>query len=385
MDVFAFIAGIFLGILAGFLPGIHPNTLSSILSTTPFGEEALAFMIVGMFPANLIASFIPAIFFGIPEAGTFITALPGQRMTLQGRGLTALRTVLVSILVALLFSAVLFHPSLLIFPFVYESLKPFMKYIVLGLSAALILKSGKRLPALAVFVAAGMLGYFALNSGVYDPFMPLFSGMFAIGMLLNMREGKVPKQKEEEPFAKKLIPYILLSVLFGMFADVLPGISSPSQMAVFMSLAVPMNSLAYLSSVSSISISEAVFSFSTNMSIEKSRIGTTVWLSKFTDIGENIYLLLALFIFSAAATAFLLYAARKKISALATINSRSIAKVLVLYLIVVSVLLDGIIGLVILAVSASLGWVTIKLGVERIHLMGAVIVPTLMLLFGIFL
>jgi len=384
MDIFAFIAGIFLGILAGFLPGIHPNTLSAILSTAPLEDEILALVTVGMFPANLIASFIPAIFFGIPEAGTFITALPGQRMTLQGRGLTALRTVLVSILLALLFSAVLFHPSLMIFPFVYDSLKPFLKYIVLALSAALIIKSGKRLLALLVFAAAGMLGYFALNSGVYDPFMPLFSGMFAISMLLNMRQGRVPEQKEEEPFQRKLIPYILLSVLLGMFADVLPGISSPSQMAVFMSLAVPMNSLAYLSSVSSIGISEAVFSFSTNISIDKSRIGTTVWLSKFTDIGENIYLLLALFFLSAAFTAFLLYALRKKIGAVATLNSRLLAAVLMVYLVIVSMLLDGVTGLLILATASALGWITVRLGAERIHLMGAVIVPTLMLLFGIF-
>ncbi len=35
--------------------------------------------------------------------------------------------------------------------------------------------------------------------------------------------------------------------------------------------------------------------------------------------------------------------------------------------------------------ASVLGWVTIKLGVERTQLMGAVIIPTLMLLFGIFL
>lgn len=385
MDIFAFVSGVILGLMAGFLPGIHPNTLSSILSTTPLDEEFLAFMIIGMFPANLIASFIPAIFFGIPEAGTFITALPGQRMTMQGRGLTALKTVMISILIAILFSTVLFYPSLLIFPFVYSHIQPFLKYIVLVLSLILIFRSSKKAFALLVFVTAGILGYFSLNSGVYDPFMPLFSGMFAVGMLLNMKKGNIPKQKKEESFAKKLIPYIILSVLFGMFADILPGISSPSQMAVFMSLAVPMNSLAYISSVSSIAVSEAVFSLSTNISIGKSRIGTTVWLSKFTDIGENIYLLLALFILSAAITAFFLYTIRKKISAVATINSKTIATILIVYLFVVAALLDGFLGIIIFLVSSALGWITVRLGVERTQLMGAVIIPTLMLLFGIFI
>ncbi len=385
MDFFAFLSGVILGVIAGFLPGIHPNTLSAILSTTPLGDEFLSFMVIGMFPANLIASFIPAIFFGIPEAGTFITALPGQRMTMEGRGLTALRTVMVSILIGILFTAVLFYPSLFLFPFVYYSLQPYIKYIVLGLSCILIFRSSRKLLSLLVFVTAGILGYFSLNSGVYDPFMPLFSGMFAVGMLLNIKKGSIPKQKKEEPFSRKLIPYIILSVLVGMFADILPGISSPSQMAVFMSLVVPMNSLAYLSSVSSISVSEAMFSLSTNISIDKSRIGTTVWLSEFTDISENIYLLLALFILSAAITAFFLYKIRGKISAVATVNSKTIATILIIYLFFVSAMLDGFTGVVIFLVSSALGWVTVRLGVERTQLMGAVIIPTLLLLFGIFL
>lgn len=385
MDALVFISGIILGIAAGFLPGIHPNTLASILSTAPLDENILAILIIGMFPANLIASFIPAIFFGIPEAGTFLSALPGQRMTMQGRGLTALKSVLVSILLGAVFAVVLFYPSLLLFPFLHSLLQPFLKYIVLALSGILILKSRKKHLAILVFVSAGLLGYFSLNAGVRDPFMPLFSGMFAVGTLLNMKESKVPEQKKEEPFSIKLVPYILLGVIFGLFADILPGISSPSQMAVFMGLAVPMNSLAYLSSVSSVSVSEALFSLSTTVSIEKSRIGTTAWLSEFIDIEQNLFLILALFLLSAAFSALFLYFIRKKISRIAAVNSRPIALVFLFYLFFVAALLDGFIGILIFLVASALGWITIKLGVERTQLMGAVIIPTLMLLFGIFL
>ncbi len=384
MDIIAFISGLALGIAAGFLPGIHPNTLASVFSTAPLDSNFLAIMIIGMFPANLIVSFLPAIFFGIPEANTFVSVLPGQRMTLQGRGLTALKVVLVSLLLATIFSVVLFYPSLILFPFVYSMLKPLIKYIVLLLASVLILRSRKKSLSLLVFVCAGTLGYFSLNSGVYDPFMPLFSGMFAVGMLLNIKEGSIPKQKKEEPFSRALVPYILLGVIFGLFADLLPGISSPSQMAVFMSIAVPMNSLAYLSSVSSIAISESLFSLSTHISIEKSRIGTTAWLSEFIDIEQNIFMLLSLFLISAAVTASFIYLIRKKIGAIATLNSRPIAAVLLVYLFVVAALLDGATGILIFSVSSALGWVTIRLGVERTQLMGAVIAPTLLLLFGVF-
>ncbi len=383
MDWIAFIGGFVFGLLAGFLPGLHPNTLASILSTVPIDDNFLATVIISMFPANIIASFVPAIFFGIPEAGTFLSALPGQRMTLQGRGITALKVVLVSMLLAAIFSVILFYPSMFLFPFIYEGIKPVLKYIVLFLTAVLVFRSRNRVLALLVFIC-GVLGYFSLNSGVYDPFMPLFSGMFAVGMLLNIEKGRIPKQKKEEPFDNTLILYVLLGVIFGLFADVLPGISSPSQMAVFMSFAVPMNSLAYLSSVSSIAISESLFSFSTHISIEKSRIGTTVWLAKFIDIEQNIFILLSLFLLSAAVAALFLYMIRKKIGMVATLNSRPIAIILLVYLFMAAALLDGYFGVVIFVVSSTLGWLTVKLGVERIQLMGAVILPTLMLLFGIF-
>jgi TctA family transporter len=45
--------------------------------------------------------------------------------------------------------------------------------------------------------------------------------------------------------------------------------------------------------------------------------------------------------------------------------------------------LDGFIGVVVFALASLLGYITIKLGVERTNLMGAVIIPTLLLLFGI--
>lgn len=385
MDITAFLSGLLLGFAAGFLPGIHPNTLASVFSAAPLDSDFLAILIIGMFPANVITSFIPAIFFGIPEAGTFISALPGQRMTMQGKGRTALKVVLVSLLLATVFSLVLFYPSLLLFPYIYSILKPVLKYIILVLAAVLVLRSRKKSLAFLVFLCAGLLGYFSLNSDVYDPFMPLFSGMFAVGMLLNIKQGSIPKQKKEEPFSIRLIPYVLLGVIFGLFADILPGISSPSQMAVFMSFAVPMNSLAYLSSVGSIAISESIFSLSTYVSIGKSRIGTTAWLSKFIDIEQNLFLLLALFLFSAAIAALFLYLIRKKISSIATLNSKPIATILLVYLFIVAAVLDGFLGVLIFIVSSALGWITIRLGVERTQLMGAVILPTLMLLFGIFI
>jgi len=385
MDALAFIIGLFLGIATGLLPGIHPNLLASILSTASLPSDFMAILLVAIVPANIITSFITAIFFGIPESSTFITTLPAQRMTVQGRGLTALKVVLLSTLLTALFSVLFIYPSLSLFPFAYSALSPFMKYIVLALSAIFIIKSKKPPLALLIFLSSGLLGFFSLKSDIYDPFLPLFSGMFAISALLNIREGALPEQKTEEPFRLPLIPYIILSTVLGMFADLLPGVSSPAQVAVLMSLIIPMDSLIYISSVSSIAISESVFSLSTEASLDKSRIGTTAWLAQFIDVGNNLPLLLTTFLFSAAATAILLYMARKRISKIAVLNSRSLAVIFIFYLFAVVAILDGFTGIVVLLLGTALGWLTIRLGIERTQMMGAVILPTLLLLFRIFI
>lgn len=385
MEILDFILGVLFGMVTGLIPGLHPNTICSVLSEVYIPDEMKAALIIGMVPANIVASFIPAIFFGIPEHGTVIAALAGQRLALAGRGLTALKVVLFSAIIAVIASFVIFVPSMEIFTFVYDSIGDYIRYIVLILASVIILKSKNPILALLVFLGSGILGYFSLNSGMADPFVSVFSGMFAISALLNITKSRIPKQRKEEGIKKDIIIYALLGVFLGMAADLLPGISSPSQVALFASIVIPMNSMGYMATVSSIGVSEAIFSLSTSASIDKSRMGSTIWLSKFIDIGENALLLASLFLFGVIITATTIYLLKKKIALVSILNSKPIAMMLIAYLIIISFLLNGWIGILILTISSGLGWLTLRLGIERIQMMGAVIVPTLLLLFGIFL
>lgn len=385
MEIFNFLLGVLFGIITGLIPGLHPNTISSVLSQMYLPDEMKSALIIGMIPANIVASFIPAIFFGIPEHGTIVAALAGQRLALVGRGLTALKVVLLSIIIAVFAAFLLFIPSMEIFPFIYELISDYIKYIVLILASVVIIKSKNPVLALLVFLASGILGYFSLNSDMADPFMPVFSGMFAIGALLNITKSKIPKQRKEGKIGKEFIAYALLGVFLGMSADLLPGISSPSQVALFASIIIPMNTLGYMATVSSIGTSEAIFSLSTSASIDKSRMGSTVWLSKFIDIEENAFLLASFFLLGAVIAVGIVYVLRKKIAMVSVLNSKPIAMMLIAYLGIICFLLNGWLGILVLLISSGIGWVTIRLGVERIQMMGAVIIPTLMLLFGIFL
>lgn len=383
-DLASFIIGLILGLAGGLLPALHPNTIIAILASLGIDGRTLAIMIMALYPAHLAASYIPAIFFGMPERSTVVAVLPGQRMVLKGEGLAALKTVLLSCLIACLISIAFFYASLSFYPLAYEAIKPHMKYVLLAVSVILLARSRVPHLALLVFCVSGLLGHFSLNTEMYDPFLPLFSGMFAMAAIVNYRKSKVPAQKDT-PIGFDFVKFAVIGVLLGMLADLLPGIGSPSQVATFATIAMPVDTLGYLSAISSISVSQAVFSLSTETSIDKSRVGATAWLSEAVKIDENLLLLLTIFMASMAASVFLIYVLRNRIARLASLDFTKMNVILALYLCAITLILDGAFGLVVLALATGLGWVTIRLGVERTTLMGAIIVPTLLLLFRIFI
>jgi len=380
--LFLLFFGILLGIFTGLVPGIHSNTVISILST--FDIDQIYLIIIMIIPAHMIVSFIPSIFFGIPEQGTVISVLPGHRMTLEGKGLLALKTVILSILLATLISVIMFPISLDLFPTIYSLIQPYIKYIVLGLSIIFVVKTKNPILSLGIFLLAGALGYVSLHSNLEDPFLPLFSGMFAIPIILNYTYSTIKKQNDPQ-LNKFEIRYVIIGVVGGFLSDLLPGISSPSQVATFFSIFMPINSLGYLSTIASISTSQTIFALSTAASIGKARIGGVAWLEKFIDIRQNNFELLVFMFFSVAITCGIVYLMRKKIASIANMNLSKLNILLAVYLTSIIFILNGFFGLAIFVVSGLLGYLTVRIGVTRTNLMGAVIVPTLMLLFRVFI
>jgi len=380
-----YLIGWILGLITGLLPGLHPNTLAAVIAQTDLSNEGKALLIIGMASANIIASFILAIFFGVPDENTVLNILPGQRMTLAGKGLTAMRIVIFSAALTSILCILLFIPSLDLFPLIYENIKGYIKYIVLFLALFMIIRSKNPFYAFVVFLAAGCLGYYSFHADLNDPFLPLFSGMFAIASLLTITKSRIPKQKKEEMLELETVPWIICGIVLGFLAVMLPGISSAAQIASFASAFVFLETIPYLALITSISVSQVVFSFSTIATINKARVGTTAWAGQFVNIAQDPLFFALLFVFGVLAASFLLYLLRYKITKIAVLNSEKIAFLLIAYLFFICFLIDGLNGILIMGLSSILGWLTIRLDVERTQLMGAIIIPTLLLLFKIFL
>lgn len=383
MSFLFFIYGLFLGVLSGLIPGLHSNTLISILSSISLENQDFALLIIALLPVNIIISFIPSIFFGIPDQNTVVSVLPGHRMVLEGRGLAAVKVIIVSVLFSVLIASAVFSISMDFFSVAYLLIQPYMKYIVLFLSMIFIMRTKNPVISAVVFIISGFVGISSFNSSMEDKFLPMFSGMFAIASMLNYGKQKIPEQKDEQ-LDFDFLKFSFLGVIAGAFADLFPGISSASQVAVFLSIFVPMNSLNYLAAISSISVSEALFSLSTAVSIGKARMGATSKIMELIPINENLQLFFVLFIFACAIAALFVYFLRKRISSMANTDFSHFNILLIPYLIAIVFIIDGFLGIFIMVLGTALGYVTIRLNVERTNLMGAIILPTLLLLFRIF-
>jgi putative membrane protein len=311
INIVFFLAGIFLGFLSGFVPGIHSNTIIAILASLGFYSDDFACLIIGLFPAHLVAAFIPSIFFGIPEQGSVIAVLPGQRLVLDGQGIVALKSVLVGVTFSALIAVVLFGPSIEIYKFLYSVLSAHLAWIVFGILFILLIRSKNPLLSLLIMILSGAIGVFSFGSDMSDKFLPMFSGMFAIGAILNYSKRDIPKQVDG-PISKEILKYSALGVVLGMFADLLPGVSSPSQVAVFATLMMPLKTIGFLVMIASIAISEGIFSLSTAASIGKSRMGATATLSDLVNIDNNLASLLILALVSISIVVSMIYFFRKK-------------------------------------------------------------------------
>jgi TctA family transporter len=300
-------------------------------------------------------------------------------MAKEGKGVDALRIMCGSALVAVIASVALLPLSQALYPIVFSFISPYVPHILILLSLVLVLRSKNPFMFAVVFILSGILGGASLGFGMEDPFLPLFGGMFAVAGMLFWGKGTLPQQKEGV-LDLSFLKFAGLGIVLGWFADLLPGIGSPAQVASFASIVVPFATPAYLALVSSIGMSEAVFAFATSSSLGKARVGALAQAAEQVDVQANLVMLLSSFVVAVAVSAVIIYLARKWIGRIAELDFSILNKMLIAYIILLTFLVDGIPGIVVLAPSIAVGVGCIRLDAERTAVMGAIIVPTIILL-----
>ncbi len=384
-NLISIIIGFLLGAFSGFVPGIHSNTISAILMEMNLDPVSLSYIIIAGLGAHTLISFVPAIFFGVPEDSTYISVLPGQKLVLEGKGLVAIKLVILSSLISMSISLALFPVVLFLFPTVFNFISPYLIFVLILASCFMILSEKdlkKVIFALFIFILAGALGYLTINAPIKEPLFPIFTGLFAFSTLIATLWSK-PKIPEQ--IIKKIEFNFWIALLAGIFlgfmADLFPGIATPAQLAVFASPLLLKCPKKYLVFTSSLAVSHIIFAFASLGTIGKARVGALSYVSQLIEPSlDNLIPLMFGFILSVCLASVLLLLIYKKLKYLFQIDTQKLYIALLIYLTFLVFVISGPLGIATLVAGTAIGSLPLFLGVKRVHVMGVIIIPSILIL-----
>ena len=396
--VFLCLVGCLLGVFTGLTPGVHVNTVCLVglslygglgLNVVEFGV-----VMVAMSVTHTFLDFIPAIFLGVPDESTALSVLPTHRLVLEGSGFEAVKLTAVGSLLGLVYSILLLVPMLYILPILYSSLRGVIVYVISFAALALMLRERGRIRVLAaglVFLVSGFLGILCLEgeslSSTYVMF-PIFSGLFGLSGIISSlveKAGVIPQKcYARVSVDKEVLVCGFLGSVGGMIVGVLPAMS-PSQVGILMSALFGSSLRGFLISVSAINTSDAIYSLVSLYTLRNPRSGVAVMLSRVMELGTDEFILyVGVFCFSA----LIAYRLHMFFGGLFTryyglIDYRLISCAVIIFVVSLVFVICGWFGVLILFCSTSIGLLPVYAKVSRTHLMGVLLVPTILYFIGV--
>ncbi|MBR9680037.1 MAG: hypothetical protein GOU99_03240 [Candidatus Altiarchaeota archaeon] len=347
------------GLLLGLVPGLHENLVSLLsLKSGQLFQLVIAFQFSQIIPSLLSA----------PKSDLAPTLLPGQKMVEQGQLFKAVYEFCVGSIIAVF----LFIITAPLYPSILGLLGLVRKWIWLALiifAGLPILREKSKLRAMIVFLVSGVYGYFILNSGlpVDKVLMAHFSSCFGIAGLVMVWNTEIKPQKAriELGFNWTQLSSALIGFLGGLFISLFPAISPSEAAAVLLVLfGRPSNQM---SSVGALSMSAFLMSFLSLYYVGKGRMASVENIVSLPIVNLIPYAL-----FSAALTLVL----ARYSSALFQKIKRPWPAMMAIIL-GITVLYSGSVSFLIIS-SLALGLLPYKLGVSRVHIMGSIMMPTIL-------
>ncbi len=407
--------GCAIGSFSGLVPGIHVNTLAALMLTSyPLLESILPYepsiTAVGIGCCVMAASvvhsfvdFVPSVFIGAPDAEDAVSVLPGHRLLLKGRGMEAVRAAAIGSLIGCSTSILLSLPLQWVLIAGAGDILDRMAPIVLLIAMMVILsdeyRRGSGIWGPIIFLMAGILGLGCMTLpipvngilGEGSVMMPLLTGLFGIPVMLETsKEPRIPKQSD---LVKDPVGHIpgMKGVFMGTVAGWFPGITSTVGASMSVAIFPERDPARFISIVASIGTVTAVLSLVTLSVSGNGRSGTSLVIAEImgdslTGFASLPFLMLLL---SAAIASLMGYwitiASGKMFTRIAGgIRPGRLSRMMIVLLVVLTMLLTGPAGILILSVSTALGCLPSEFGTGRIILCGCLIIPVLLFKFGFF-
>ncbi len=418
MVIVASLLGALAGIVTGLVPGIHVNTVTALLlagsaSCAALGIEytALLAFTCALAISHTFFDVVPGLFLGIPGDETF-ALLPGHDLVKQGKGNLAIRLSVAGSASGLVIGVGMVVVLLAlgnVIGAVGGAIGPWMFWILLAVSALLIVTDSPRGWSLCVFLTSGLLGLTVFGTplvagGMDAPINALFpalAGLFGVaGLLFSIATagppaGRPPPSDESpNPTVAAVAGPGVRGGFAGLMVGLLPGLGGANAATLLLLLeqwfgrrvSRDEQSRAYLVTTSSLNTAEALFAIAALYLIGRSRSGASIAVEQILGgiVSQSDLFLISLFMILAGmiASGMLWWMGGTVSSWVSAADEISLNWSVVAFLAALAFLLLGLGGLVILVCSTVVGLVPLFFKVRRAQLMGFFLVPTMLFYSG---
>ena len=391
-----FASGILLGAIAGIMPGLHPNLIAAMVSGIAYGifpsTGSFIIFMVAMGVSNSMISFLPSVFLGSPDENTVLSASPAHRLLRKGMGMHALRLSVIGGVLAMCFCVASMPLAIVLFPAAYSIVRPYTHIMLAAFVMLMIATERKKLTAAFFFFSSGALGMLGSSLPISPDFylLPVLSGLFGAPILLiSMKMNADIPPQSARPVRISSRTASLSSVsgsLSGMLAGLLPGVG-PSQAAFVADAATKKKRTeeGFLISLGSVTMANTLFSFIALWLIGNPRSGLAVAIGNFADVGVNEFMLM---VASAAAACGISAVICIKMSGIFSrivprLNYPLLCLSIMAYTALMVAVFTGAYGMLIFIITSCLGIAASLSQTSRSHLMGVLILPTMLFFAGI--
>ena len=384
--------GIALGTCSGLIPGLHANNFALFLaSMAPIMPGPPLYVGCAMIAAGVVHTFldaIPALAIGVPDAEMAVCALPGHRMVLEGRGREALHLSAMGSAIAVLLAIPLAVPITLAMVRWYPFISQHMPLVLGTVAAVLILTEPNRRSiggGILSFLVSSALGFLILDLEPEAPLdgggvlAPLFAGLFGSPVIIDaMQGGGVPRQVEAAirvPRKAVMIPAAAGSAA-GAIVGYLPGVSSAIA-AVIALLLTPNEDpdRDFIVATSGVDTANSIFALFALVALGTPRTGVMVAVDQ-AEVPLNLPVMVMTVAMAAAVSfVFVIVIGGWYLEAMGRVDYTIVCTVILVMLVGLSYLFAGVTGLGVFAISSLIGFIPVRIGGKRVHLMGVLMGP----------
>jgi len=390
----ALLVGILFGILTGLIPGIHINTIAifvvaiSIYLTQYLDPLLLACFIASMSITHTFLDFIPGIFLGSPDEDTVLSILPGHSMLLEGKGYQAVRYTLYGSLLGLFIVLILSPIFIWLLPHFYIYIKYSIFYLLILASLYLLFREKNKVLAFVVFFLAGFIGISTFSFHLRESLLPMLTGLFGSSSLILsiMKKQKIPKQNTKKfKLGIKITSWLKIigaTTLASSICSFLPALGSGQAAVIASDLTKEKKKHEFLTLLGSINTIVIGLSIIALYSLNIKRTGSAISISQILPEFPLYYIFILIGVmFVAGISSFFLGSILSKFISkkITKINYKYLSLGVLIFLALLVLGFSGPFGFIIFLVSSSLGVYTILSGARRTLLMGALMIPTILL------